>query len=150
MNRKRTIVLIISVLILVAVVAIGATKIFGKKDNKDSTDEKKEVVRRGQFIVKVRESGNLEPLISVDVRSNVEGEIETLYIQEGAVVEKEQPLLKIDDEQVREQEKQASANRDARKAQVQQAALRIDMTEKAAGERNHTSPKCGRSGTGST
>lgn len=130
MNRKRLIVLIISVLVLVAVVAIGATKIFGKKDSKDSADEKKEVVRRGEFIVKVRESGNLEPLISVDVRSNVEGEIEALYIQEGAVVEKEQPLLKIDDEQVREQEKQASANRDARKAQVQQATLRIDMTEK--------------------
>ena len=130
MNRKRLIVLIISVLVLVAVVAIGATKIFGNKDNKDNEDEKKEVVRRGEFIVKVRESGNLEPLISVDVRSNVEGEIETLYIKEGDPVEKEQALLKIDDEQVREQEKQASANRDARKAQVQQATLRIDMTEK--------------------
>ena len=131
MNRKRTIVLIISVLIvaLVTVVALGAIKIFSKKD-KDSADEKKEVVRRGEFIVKVRESGNLEPLISVDVRSNVEGEIETLYIKEGDVVEKEQPLLKIDDEQVREQEKQASANRDARKAQVEQATLRIKMTEK--------------------
>ena len=131
MNRKRTIVLIISVLIvaLVAVVAFGATKLFGKKD-KDDTDEKKEVVRRGEFIVKVRESGNLEPLISVEVRSNVEGEIETLYIKEGDVVEKEQPLLKIDDEQVLEQKKQASANRDARKAQVEQATLRIGMTEK--------------------
>ena len=131
MNRKRTIVLIISVLIvaLVAVVAFGTTKIFGKKD-KDDTDEKKEVVRRGEFIVKVRESGNLEPLISVEVRSNVEGEIEALYIKEGDVVEKEQALLKIDDEQVREQEKQASANRDARRAQVEQATLRIGMTEK--------------------
>ena len=131
MNRKRIVVLLISVLIvaLVAVVAFGATKIFGKKD-KDDTDEKKEVVRRGQFIVKVRESGNLEPLISVDVRSNVEGEIETLYIKEGDPVEKEQALLKIDDEQVREQQKQASANRDARKAQVEQATLRIGMTEK--------------------
>ena len=130
MNRKRTIVLIISVLVLVAVVAIGATKIFGKKDKDDDANEKKEVVRRGEFIVKVRESGNLEPLISVDVRSNVEGEIETLYIKEGDVVEKEQALLKIDDEQVREQQKQASANRDARKAQVEQATLRIGMTEK--------------------
>ena len=129
MNRKRTIVLIISVLVLVSVVAIGATKIFGKKD-KDDTDDKKEVVRRGEFIVKVRESGNLEPLISVDVRSNVEGEIEALYIKEGDVVEEEQALLKIDDEQVLEQKKQASANRDARKAQVEQATLRIGMTEK--------------------
>ena len=131
MNRKRIVVLLISVLIvaLVAVVAFGATKIFGKKD-KDDADEKKEVVRRGEFIVKVRESGNLEPLISVDVRSNVEGEIETLYIKEGDPVEKAQALLKIDDEQVREQQKQASANRDARRAQLEQATLRIDMTEK--------------------
>ena len=131
MNRKRTVVLIISVLIvaLVAVVAFGATKIFGKKD-KDNGDEKKEVVRRGEFIVKVRESGNLEPLISIDVRSNVEGEIEALYIKEGDIVEKEQALLKIDDEQVREQKKQAEANRDARQAQLEQARLRIEMTEK--------------------
>ncbi len=129
MNRKQTIVLIISVLVLVAMVAIGATRIFGKKD-KENEEDKKEVVRRGEFIVKVRESGNLEPLISVEVRSNVEGEIETLYIKEGDVVEKEQGLLKIDDEQVREQKKQAAANRDARKAQVEQATLRIGMTEK--------------------
>ena len=129
MNRKQTIVLIITVLVLVAVVAIGATKIFGKKD-KENEEDKKEVVRRGEFIVKVRESGNLEPLISVDVRSNVEGEIEALYIKEGDVVEKEQALLKIDDEQVLEQKKQAEANRDARQAQLEQARLRIEMTEK--------------------
>ena len=131
MNRKRATVLIISVLIvaLVAVVAFGATKIFGKKD-KDEAEEKQEVVRRGAFTVKVRESGNLESLISINVRSNVEGEIETLYIKEGDSVEKGQALLKIDDEQVLEQKKQAEANRDARKAQLDQAKLRIEMTKK--------------------
>ena len=131
MNRKRTIVLIISLLIvaLVAVVAFGATKIFGKKD-KDDAEEKKEVVRLGEFIVKVREPGNLESLISIDVRSNVEGEIETLYIKEGDFVEKGQPLLKIDDEQVFEQKKQAEANRDARRSQLEQAKLHIEITEK--------------------
>ena len=52
--------------------------------------KRKEVVRLGEFIVKVRESGNLESLISIDVRSNVEGEIEALYVKEGDFVEKGQ------------------------------------------------------------
>ena len=69
-------------------------------------------------------------MISVEVRSNVEGEIETLYIKEGDVVEKGRALLKIDHEQVLEQKKQAEANRDARRAQLEQATLRIGMTEK--------------------
>ncbi len=129
MKRKRTIILIIGILVLVAVVAIRATITRGQKD-KDDVNEKKEVVRHGEFIVKVRESGNLEPLVSVDVRSNVEGEIEALYIKEGDVVEKEQALLQINDEQIIEQRKQAEANRNARKAQLEQAKLRIEMTEK--------------------
>ena len=45
-------------------------------------------------------------------------------------MEKEQALLKIDHEQVLEQKKQAEANRDARRAQLEQAKLRIGMTEK--------------------
>ncbi|MCZ6679848.1 MAG: HlyD family efflux transporter periplasmic adaptor subunit, partial [Candidatus Poribacteria bacterium] len=129
MTRKKWIILMASLLVIVAL-GTGGTIIIRKNKDKEDKDEKKEVVRRGEFIVKVRESGNLKPLISVEVRSNVEGEIEEIYITEGEVVEKDQKLLKIDDEQIREQKKQAEANRDAREAQWKQAILRIDMTKK--------------------
>ena len=118
-------------LVVIAVGAIGATRIninFGQ-DKKESED-KQEVVRRGEFLVRVRESGNLRSFLEVDVRSNVEGEIVEIFVDEADVVELGDPLLRIDDEQILEQRKQAEANRDARKAQLQQAELQIQITEK--------------------
>jgi multidrug efflux pump subunit AcrA (membrane-fusion protein) len=66
----------------------------------------------------------------VDVRSNVEGEIVEIFVDEADEVKLGDPLLRIDDEQILEQRKQAAANRDARKAQLQQAELQIRITEK--------------------
>ena len=127
-KRKKVIIIAIALVAVVAVAAIAVTSMNGKK--KKGEDVKMEVVRRGEFVVEVRETGNLESLISVEVRSNVEGEIEQIFVKEGDFVEKGQKLIQIDDQQIQEQKKQAEANRDARFAQLQQAELRIDMTEK--------------------
>ena len=118
-------------LVVIAVGAIGATRMnfsFGK--DKKENENKQEVVRRGEFIVRVRESGNLRSFLEVDVRSNVEGEIIEIFVDEADPVEIGDPLLRIDEEQILEQRKQAEANRDARKAQLQQAELQIQITEK--------------------
>ena len=118
-------------LVVIAVGAIGATRMninFGR--DKQEAEDKQEVVRRGEFLVRVRESGNLRSFLEVDVRSNVEGEIVEIFVDEADVVELGDPLLRIDDEQILEQRKQAEANRDARKAQLQQAELQIQITEK--------------------
>lgn len=122
--------IISSIVIVVAVVGlIGATQInFGAKKNDE--EDKREVVRRGQFLVKVRESGTLRSLIEVDVRSNVEGEIVDIFVQEADPVQEGEKLLKIDDEQIIEDMKQAEANRDARQAELKQAELRIQIAEK--------------------
>ena len=99
-------------------------------NKKQEEEDKMEVVRYGRFVVKIRETGNLEPLVSVAVRSNVEGEIERILTREGDFVQKGQELIKIDPQQIKEQKHQAEASRDARRASLDQAKLRIYLAEK--------------------
>lgn len=130
-NRKKWIIIGVAALVVIAAAAIGATRMnltIGKQQKED--EDKIEVVRRGKFLVKVRESGYLRSFIEVDVRSNVEGEILEIFVDEGQLVAAGQPLLKIDEEQILEERKQAEANLDASEAQLKQAELRIKITEK--------------------
>lgn len=100
----------------------------GKEEEK--APQKTETVRNGDFVIKINASGNLESLLSVEIKSNVEGEIEKLHIEEGDFVEKGQVLIQIDDEQIREEMKQAKANVSASKAQSEQSKLSLAVNEK--------------------
>ena len=130
-NRKKWIIIGIVAVTVIAVAAIGATRMkFSFGQNKKKAEDKQEVVRRGEFLVRVRESGTLRSFIEVDVRSNVEGEIVDILVDEGQKVEVDQALLRIDEKQILEQKKQAEANLNARKAELERAQLRIIITEK--------------------
>jgi multidrug efflux pump subunit AcrA (membrane-fusion protein) len=115
--------------ILVALIIFGSVAFTSKGRKKKKNDDRIEVARRGEFIVKLRESGNLEPLISVEVKSNVYGEVEQLFVEDGDFVERSQPLLQIDDRQIREQKIQAEADLSAAEAQLQQAKKRTNLTQ---------------------
>ena len=127
--RKKWLIIMAVAIVIIVVGVIGVTRInSGKK--KDEDEAKREVVRRGEFLVKIQESGTLRPFIEVDVRSNVEGEIKEIFVEEGDLVQEGDRLLRIDAEQILEEKKQAEANRDARKAEFDQAELRIQIAEK--------------------
>lgn len=127
-GKKR--IIILSVVVVVIIVGIVGVTRFNNANKKNEEEAKQEVVRRGEFLVKVQETGNLRSLLEVDVRSNVEGEILQIFVEESNTVEVDDPLLRIDAEQILEEKKQAEANRDARNAELEQSELRIQIAEK--------------------
>lgn len=122
--KKNVIITIVTIVVVSAIVLIVVGRVRGKSEKEPA---RYEVVRSGPFVVRLRETGNLEPLIMVEVRSNVEGEIEKLYVDEGVAVVKGQKLLKIDEEQIREEWNQAKANHSAAKAEMDRAVESIAL-----------------------
>lgn len=86
-----------------------------------------ELVKRGNFEMSIRATGNLEPLLDVEVKSNVEGEVKKLYVDDGVYVEKDQVLVELDPELYQEDQKQAQADVNAAEAQLMQAQLNIQL-----------------------
>ena len=121
-------VIIAAAVVLVLVVAIGWVVLGRGKNGADPTqDQKIEVVERGDFQMRISATGNLEPLIDVEIKSNVEGEIVRLHVKNGDRVERDQILLELDPELYEEGKKQAEADVAAAQAQVRQAELNIEL-----------------------
>ena len=137
MNKKIAgIIVIVFVVAIVGILRLRGVNIqFGvnivPKATSDgdgkSVEKKVEVVKRGDFQMRISATGNLEPLVDVEVKSNVEGEVVRLYVSEGQHVEQDQVLLEIDPEQIEEGKKQAAANVKAAEAQLEQAKLSINL-----------------------
>jgi multidrug efflux pump subunit AcrA (membrane-fusion protein) len=121
-------VIIAAAVVLVLVVAIGWVVLGRGKNGQDpALTQKIEVVERGNFQMRISATGNLEPLIDVEVKSNVEGEVIRLHVKNGDPVEKDQVLLELDPELYQEEKKQAEADVEAAEAQFTQAELNIEL-----------------------
>lgn len=120
---------IISVaVLLVLVVAIGWAVLGRGRNGADPGLEKKiEVVERGDFQMRISATGNLEPLLDVEVKAQVEGEVIKLHVDDGDYVETGQVLVELDPELYQEELKQARADVSAAKAQRTQAELNIEL-----------------------
>ena len=81
----------------------------------------------GDFQERISATGNLEALVEVEVKSNVEGEIVSLLVNEGDYVEAGAVLLELDPKRIIEDKRQAEANVDAAVASVRQAELNTEL-----------------------
>ncbi len=102
----------------------------GGESEARSGQARAEAVRKAPFVVRVQESGRLEALIAVEVKSNVEGEILTLNVEDGDSVKAGDLLIEIDPKQVDEQVNQAAANYEASLAQLERAKEQTSVTRR--------------------
>ncbi|GAB3971717.1 efflux RND transporter periplasmic adaptor subunit [Spirosoma terrae] len=70
-------------------------------------------------------AATLEGRVNVDIRPQVEGYLEKIYVDEGASVRKGQPLFRIDTRTYREQVGNADATLLSAKANLEKAALEV-------------------------
>lgn len=72
---------------------------------------------------------SLEGKVNVDIRPQVSGYLDKIYVDEGAFVKAGQPLFKINESVYREQRNTALSALDAAKAQLQSAKLELEKYE---------------------
>jgi len=97
-----------------------------------SASERAFTVERGDITVEVSESGAVEPVRVVEIKSRVPGRIETLLVDEGAVVEQGQLLGRIDPREIKQQVEQGSAQVESAQASAQRARIALEMEAKQA------------------
>lgn len=70
--------------------------------------------------------GTIEGKVNVEIRPQVEGILQEIYVDEGQYVEKGQPLFKIDASVYQEELNNAIANQNVEKARLENAKLEVD------------------------
>lgn len=88
-----------------------------------------ELVDRGLVEIKVTETGTIEPLKKVEVKSKVAGRIAKLHVQEGDRVQIGQLLAEVDPTEINSQVEQIRAQLDGAKARYEQAKRGVTYQE---------------------
>jgi len=121
---------------LVLLVMVGGVLwILGGKSvraNTEGTNGRIYTVERGEVSVEVSESGAIEPVRVVEIKSRVPGRIEALFVDEGALVEQGQLLARIDPREIRQQVEQGSAQVESAKANAERARLALEIEAQQA------------------
>ena len=113
------------------VAAAGVTLLAGvllwlAGDGKASVQYRTEALRRGDLVVTVSATGNLQPTNQVDVGSELSGTIEAVFVDDNDVVTKEQVLARLDTTKLQNQLTQSRASLKAAEARVLEAAASVE------------------------
>ncbi len=125
---KKKVIIGVVLVVVIAGVVLGFT-LFGRGDNKKAT-YKKEAVGRGNIEALVVTTGTLNPVIIVEVGSQVSGKIEKLYVDFNSRVKKNQLLAELDKSLYEAKVQQNEANYRSSVASLDKAKVTLDNTKK--------------------
>ena len=120
--RRRWKLIVFAILLPLAV--IGGCGVFVAQKVRAKIETRRTAeVERGDVVVAVRETGYVEPIKRVDVKSKVAGKILELAVDEGDVISQGDLIARLDVPEVEAQRDQIKAQRDAAMARLEQARL---------------------------
>lgn len=107
---KKWIWIIVGVVAIAAVVVYAATRQNGKNDKTQSATGKIVKPFRGDLVVSITATGQIEPIDAVEIRSKASGEIIRLPIDDGVSVKKGDLIAQLDQTTAQNDYEQAKAD----------------------------------------
>lgn len=130
--RKRLKLIFFAVVLPLALIGgcgvMIARKVKSKPDNAGTAK-----VERGDVVVAIRETGYVEPIKRVEVKSKVAGQLAELLVDEGDTVEEGQVIARLAVPQEEARRDQVKAQLDGAKARLEQARLASALEEETIG-----------------
>ncbi len=127
---KRRLKIILLAVVLPLMLIGGCSALLAKKMKPKQDPPRTAKIERGEVVVSVSETGTVEPIKRVEVKSKVAGQLTSLLVDEGDRVEKGQIIARLAVPEVEAQRDQIKAQLDAARARVEQAILSCDLDEK--------------------
>lgn len=125
--KKKTLFIIIAIVVIVGLV-VGFTLV--KKSSNNKPKYRTEKVSRGDIEAVVTATGTLNPVVLVQVGSQVSGRIEKIYVDFNSKVKKGDILAELDQSQLKAQIEQNQANYQNAIASVERAKVSLEIAQK--------------------
>jgi len=125
--RKKSLIIILAIVIVIGLV-VGFTLV--KKNSSSKPKYRTEKVSRGDIESVVTATGTLNPVVLVDVGSQVSGKIEKIYVDFNSRVKKGEVLAELDQSQLEAQIEQNQANYQNAVAAVESAKVALEIAQK--------------------
>lgn len=116
LSRNKKIVIIVVSVIVLALIIVGSV-MATRKDTPEVTTVK--VESRRELKSTVTASGEIRPIQYINLTSEVQGRIVDIYVKEGDMVTRGQPLVKLDPTQLESNKDQQAADLTRAQSQVQ-------------------------------
>lgn len=110
---------------VVVLAAIGGAGFVKSKSGDKATEVRMETVQKRDLVASVTASGQVQPVLKVDVAADISGRIVRLAVKEGQIVKKGQFLLEIDPSQYQAAVQRSEAAVASARASVAQAKANL-------------------------
>ncbi|MBC7348638.1 MAG: efflux RND transporter periplasmic adaptor subunit [Candidatus Aminicenantes bacterium] len=125
--KKKTLFIILALVVIVGLV-LGFTLL--KKGSNNKPKYRTEKVTRGDVEAVVTATGTLNPVVLVEVGSQVSGKIEKIYVDFNSKVKKGDILAELDQSQLRAKIEQSEANYQNAQASLERAKISLEIAQK--------------------